>query len=710
MRVPTPLRLAGRFVALATLLVGCTGRGASPQPPTAPLSPRLAALPSCEAAFDHVRAVALARMNERLDEELARFERGEGCYSGGGYLDAGASVPDEPPTTPPPGGASQGTGTNNQVAGVDEADFVKNDGRYIYLAQNGVLRIVDAWPAAQMHQVSATPLPGTPLKLFVNGDRALVYVSVPAEYDGTPGSNPYPVDSGHRECTYGYDCDFQGDGTWTRLLVFELGDRSAPSLVRTLELTGSLLAARRVDGAIHTVVTDARATFPELSYVPEESICDGVGSGDMPSSEQVERARTAYERLRAQNAAVIRDKDLHDRLPRFTDTAFAGPGSSQDEAACQRMYASVAADGASFTSIVSLDLAAGTPEPANVATILSSAGAVYASADALYMAVPHRHQQGAPWYGGIDPEDDASDVHKFHISAASADTGYAGSGVVRGRVLNQFAMDEQHGFLRIATTSGHVPDPEVESQLTVLSPDGESLVAVGEVPHIAPAEDIRSVRFDGDRAFVVTFKKTDPLFAFDLSDPHAPRQLGELKIPGFSTYMHMLDGGHLLTIGYDADDHGDFAYFDGVLLQIFDVTDPAAPTLAHKLVIGTRGSSSEALTNHLAFTYYPEKALLSIPMTICEGGDDGTFGLDLTFNGLMVFDIALDTGIAERGRVTHPVADGISCANWWSDARSSVKRSLFLEDFVYSISDADLKVQSIDALGTDVAEVPLATP
>jgi uncharacterized secreted protein with C-terminal beta-propeller domain len=215
------------------------------------------------------------------------------------------------------------------------------------------------------------------------------------------------------------------------------------------------------------------------------------------------------------------------------------------------------------------------------------------------------------------------------------------------------------------------------------------------------------VRFDGERAFVVTFKKTDPLYAFDLSDPTAPHITGELKIPGFSTYMHMLDDTHLLTIGYDADDHGSFAYFDGVLLQIFDVSDPTQPALAHRHVIGTRGSSSEALTNHLAFTWYPEMALLAIPMTLCEGGDDGTYGSTMTFSGLMLFDAAVATGFAEHGRVAHAPSSGIHCGNWWTDAESVVRRSLFLDHYVYSISDAELKVRSVHALGTPLVDLPL---
>jgi hypothetical protein len=216
---------------------------------------------------------------------------------------------------------------------------------------------------------------------------------------------------------------------------------------------------------------------------------------------------------------------------------------------------------------------------------------------------------------------------------------------------------------------------------------------------------------------VVTFKKTDPLFVFDVGTPSAPRKLGELKIPGFSTYMHMLDDHHLLSIGYDADDHGSFAYFDGVLLQIFDVSDPENPTLAHRHVIGTRGSSSEALTNHLAFNYFAPLKMLAVPMTVCDGGDDGRYADRLTFSGLMLFDIDPTGGIREHGRVAHATdvdfsttsyrSSPYACSNWWTNASSDVKRSIFMDRFVYSISNQVLKVQSIDALGTDLASLAL---
>jgi uncharacterized secreted protein with C-terminal beta-propeller domain len=184
-------------------------------------------------------------------------------------------------------------------------------------------------------------------------------------------------------------------------------------------------------------------------------------------------------------------------------------------------------------------------------------------------------------------------------------------------------MDEYEGYLRIATTTGHVPSPDVQSTLSVLVEKSDELKVIGRVDKIAPREDIRSVRFNGDKGFIVTFKKTDPLFVFDLSNPHSPKIAGELKIPGYSTYMHLMDNDHLLTIGYDSDDMGSFAWFQGIMLQIFDVSDMSNPTLLHKNVIGTRGSTSEAATNHLAFNYFAPKDLLAIPITICEGGSGG---------------------------------------------------------------------------------------
>ncbi|MFY0539424.1 beta-propeller domain-containing protein [Nannocystis pusilla] len=187
----------------------------------------------------------------------------------------------------------------------------------------------------------------------------------------------------------------------------------------------------------------------------------------------------------------------------------------------------------------------------------------------------------------------------------------------------------------------------------MLSEHGSQLVELGRVDNLAPSEDIRSVRFRGDIGFVVTFKKTDPLFVLDLADPAAPSIKGELKIPGYSTYMHLMDDDHLLTMGYDADDQGDFAWFQGLQLQVIDVADLAHPEVLDKEVIGTRGSTSDAATDHLAFTYFKARDLLAVPMTICEGGSGGDYGDIMTFSGLLVYRVTVDGGFELLGGVPH---------------------------------------------------------
>jgi hypothetical protein len=305
--------------------------------------------------------------------------------------------------------------------------------------------------------------------------------------------------------------------------------------------------------------------------------------------------------------------------------------------------------------------------------------------------------------------DEQSSIHKFALEGV--DTRYLGSALIRGHVLNQFSMDEREAVLRVATSSGWVPDPAVSSNVITLAERNGQLSIVGQLNGLAPDEDIRSVRFDGARGFLVTFKKTDPLFVIDLSQPAAPKVLGELKIPGFSTYMHPLDADHVLAVALDADDQGSFAYFNGIQLQIFDVTQLGAPRLMHKTVIGTRGSTSDGLTNHLAFNYFASKGLLALPMTVCDGGGQGSFGDVLSFSGLMVFDVSLASGIVERGRMPFvspaSAAQVSSCNAWWTQGGSEVKRSIFMDDYAIGISDTRYKVAPLTKLGTALASLPL---
>lgn len=705
------MRKQVRRFGMAVLGVGALACGSTPetvQKPANQTSAALVPLPTCGDVEGALREAAMAEMNRQLDQALESYLAhglGDNCgwygaedaASGAGGAGGGSPGPSGSNS----GGAKQASGTNNQVAGVDEADFIKNDNEYLYVVAGGSLRIIDAWPAAEAHEIASVKLEGTPKKLFVEKDRALVYSSMPKS--GSAESGDY---YGGGECTYGYDCDFTGDGQATRITVYDIADRTAPKLLRKLDLSGSFINARRIGTSIHTVVHDARSNFEGVSYQPDDlGWCDGT-------SKLV--AMVKFEALRRKNAAIIRTAPISDWLPSVVDAHLDATGKSSSNllAGCDGFYKSPLGDGSGFITLLSLDIVDSSTLESS--TIVSRPGAVYASADALYVAVRQQPDLGYGWYYGMENEQSATTVHKFALGHAPASSSYAGSGLVKGSVLNQFAMDEWQGHLRIATTSGHTPDPNVHSTITVLEQQRDLLVETGRVDHIAPTEDIRSVRFSGDRGFVVTFKKTDPLFVFDLRDPKAPRVLGELKIPGFSTYMHMMDDTHLLTIGYDADDQGSFAWFQGVMLQIFDVSDPQHPALQHKEVIGTRGSSSEALTNHLAFNYFAPMNLLAFPITVCEdSAGGGSYGLNMTFSGLMVYDVTTAAGFKIKGKVAHPTDpttggyDSNGCSNWWTQASSKVKRSVIMDNFVFSVSEDLIKVNDLNALSTDLVSIPI---
>lgn len=622
------------------------------------------------------------------------------------------------------GGAQQASSTNVQVAGVDEADFIKNDNEFIYVVANGKLQILKAWPASELKRIGEIAVEGTPKRLYVASNRALVYSSLGPVAAATGASPMGPwggvsYDGGTSECTYGYDCDFTGDGQVLKVSLFDLADRTAPKLLREVTFSGSYLNSRRIDKLVHTVVVFPDVSVPGLQYWPSELSDPWKWCGkpqDFPYT--TAQLTQMFAALAAKNQALIEASSIAQYLPGIKDKRYTATGVVEETGLlqdCKGFYLSQEGDGKSLVSLITLaidDLG-----PIAATTVVGRSGAVYASKDALYLAVRHYADQSKGWYyEGDSPIQEATTVHKFKFEAGTK-TSYVGSGAVKGRILNQFSMDELNGVLRIATTTGHAPSPSAHSTVATLAPvqiadGGVQLAVQGMLDNIAPSEDIRSVRFDGEVGYVVTFKKTDPLFVFSLKDPKNVKMLGELKIPGFSTYMHVLDANHLLTIGYDADDQGSFAWFTGIRLQIIDVSDYASPKLDFAEVIGTRGSSSDAATNHLAFTYFAPKHWLGLPITVCENSSGGgSFGSTLSFSGLYVYDVTSASGFAKLGGLASgpPLTsnDSNMCGNWWTQSNSWVKRSVFMDDFVYAISGDAVISAAVAALDKPLAKVEL---
>jgi hypothetical protein len=308
--------------------------------------------------------------------------------------------------------------TNNQVQGVDEADIVKNDGDFLYLVVNGALRIV---ATAQPHLVSVTKLPGQAREMYIEGDRAAVYVS--------HGMSSRP------RCTYGYDCQFTGDGTQTSLLIYDIKDRGRPMLARRVDFSGSLLASRRVGPMVHTVVTNGDDR--EHAYY-------STWPDDMPRCGIYESAvKAQLKRLEQKNEQLIRQATQL-KLPTITD-------NGTERRLCGSVYRTAIAEQGAFTSLISLDMKQD-GLAARDATIQSGPGAVFATADEFYLAATHRaNSTQTGWYSFYSSTNEVTDLHGFSIGSRPESTKYSGSGVLPGHVLNQFSMDEWGGNLRIAT-------------------------------------------------------------------------------------------------------------------------------------------------------------------------------------------------------------------------------------------------------------------
>ncbi len=681
---------------------------------------------TCDEVMDQLRRNLIEDMEKVLDENLKTvldIAQGLGCPPGwhvwGSFGGPNCSTCSMSP--PPPRGASDPSDeaaqaystTNTQVEGVDEADFVKNDGGFIYILAGGKFQILDAWPPQEARRIAAAPVLGTPKKLFVHEDRAVVYSSLGDLPQ--PGTAPPGVWDDSGDCTYGYDCEFKGDGMSLLVTVFDISDRTALKVLREIVFTGSFLSGRRIGDMVHTVVVFPEVILPDLLYWPKElKDCWRYCSNQVPFPYTEDQVRVMFEELRRRDLEVLDAASLADYLPSITEVRYDGDVRTVHEGLlreCTDFHLPRSGSGQSLISLVSFDI--GNTEDFKATTVIGKPGAVYASLDSLYIATRQYRREMGPWYFE-DPEQisEATTIHKFRLHHDRPGSDYVGSGVVKGRILNQFSMDEHLGYLRIATTAGRVPSPDVYSTVSVLAEREGGLELVGQVDGIAPTEDIRSVRFDGDLGFLVTFKKTDPLFVLDLADPSAPAVRGELKIPGFSTYLHVLDEGHILSIGYDVDDQGSFAWFQGIQLQIMDIASLESPRLLHKVVIGTRGSTSDAATNHLAFNYFRPKGLLALPMVICEGGEGSQFATAMTFNGLQVWSVGLEKGFELVGGVPHdPTGAGDSqatCSNWWTRSNSLVKRSIFMDGFVYAVALDRIEVSALGDLAHPVAGVSLS--
>jgi uncharacterized secreted protein with C-terminal beta-propeller domain len=355
-----------------------------------------------------------------------------------------------------------------------------------------------------------------------------------------------------------------------------------------------------------------------------------------------------------------------------------------------------------YTTIIAINTQNDDQEPKYETILLGASSTLYVSPDNIYLTFPV--------WGGDVGDFGKSSIHRIHIEGDEIE--YIASGEVPGMVLNQFSMDEYDGYFRVATTTY-----EEKSQNNVYILD-MALNITGSLKNLAPGETIYSARFMGERCYLVTFRQVDPLFVIDLKDPYSPEVLGYLKITGYSDYLHPYDENHLIGIGKETTEEGEFAWYQGVKISLFDVSDVRNPREIDKEIIGHRGTDSPVLWDHKAFLFDKSRNLLVIPVLEAkvneaeypQGVPSDAYG-EPVWQGAYIFHVSLDAGISLEGRITHIENLGdLEQEYYYFYSPFSVTRSLYIGDVLYTISGAKIMMNNLENLDyINEVELPYST-
>ncbi len=642
--------MTGRAVAVvsitaALVVAGCTGSETA-KPPVVTVGSgelRLASFDSCDQALKDLKDAILPQVGPY------------GLSYGGGGRE-GVDVDAVPPmaenaagearaqsATDSAGGADKShSSTNTHEAGVDEPDVVKTDGTRIVTVVDGTLRILDAASRTQTASV-VLPNPGGADELFLSGDHALVVRR--GGYAVMDGRLPQPDIA---------SMPVDGPVGGAELMLVSL--TGTPAVQATFTIDGRFVDARMVGQTVR-VVTHSQ---PRLGF-------------GYPRTEGAED-----ESMRL-NREVVTKSTVEEWLPRYR---LKQGGAVQDgRVGCAAVARPAEYSATSMLTVLSFDLGTATLGTGDPVTIVADGDIVYGTAGSLYVA----SDSGRAWMlrGGGDlpqspgapaSQQERTELYKFDTTGTGKPR-HVASGAVPGSLLNQYSLSEFDGHLRVATTLGGSAGT---SSVYVLAQRGNALEKVGEVGGLGKDERIYAVRFIGPLGYVVTFRQTDPLYTLDLRKPTAPAVTGELKITGYSAYLHPAGDGRLLGIGQEASEQGRAL---GTQVSLFDVANPAAP--ARLAQYHVPNASSEAEYDPHAFLYWPATQTLVLPITAySERGD-----FDASATVLRVGAAEL----AEVGRLGQPTT---------AQYPQPIRRALVVGDTLWTISPNGASAHDLGTLAS----------
>lgn len=696
-------------------------------------NPNLQNYDQCNELLEDLKTAAYDEMIVSLDQEsywhwstniLRTFNNGDDIFMlEDGFPEIASDAVSKTPINDREGEFS---GTNNQESDVDEADFIKTNGFNIFMLNGNLLLIMGIPEFGELYLESNTSIEGNPIQMMLEGDKLVIASSV----NSAETSNQKLVSQNSIHSI-----------NLVKYTILNVSNASSPEVVKEVYVEGNYQTARLVDGTVRSITHFWTYIKDLQSYVnlPIEYWEEGNYDARM------ELWNSSVKDVIENNTKIIEALTLDDFSPHVYEVKIDQPKifnqlpiSSEN---CSEFSASEDSAGRGFTTIMTLDLFQDDIE-IEVDHITSSSSHIYASKDKLIIAEPSNDWW---WFWRNSNWEEATNIHVYDISD-STETQYLSSGRVNGTVQDQFSISEYQGLIRVASTSNNwglwwimdtFDDNEQNiptgptNQVSILEDNGDgTLDLIGYLGNIAPGETIWSARFIGERAYLVTFQNIDPLWVIDLSEPSNLTILGELEVPGVSTYIHPIDDNLLLTIGIAPGPDGLGLDWSLTQISLFDISDPTNPNLSDSLQLtpayadknceqiiscGWSWSWSEATFEHKAFNYWGKEELLAVPLSthryvtdqITIDGKDYQYSGYEFISSLQLINVDSDNkSLSLHGDLNHSGFYNDQSLDWWSDS-TSIRRSIFMGDYIYSFSTAGASVhRTIDLVMIKEIEIP----
>jgi inhibitor of cysteine peptidase len=620
--------------------------------------------------------------------------------------------------------------TNIQVAGVDEADIVKNDGKYIYAVTGKDLFIIEAYPAKDAKILSKIEFKSWPQEVYIQKDRLVVFGQNQAIYENESYKR------------------FKRQSSFEFMKIFDISDRKNPKQLKDFDFEGSYLSSRLIGNKLYFITNNYNFYFADNYPVPR--VLDGGIALPLDESPDIYFFDMPYQNSNFVNVYCV---DIDDVSQPLKNQSYITPASQNVFVSPLNIYLTLtkyvseyeiemevmkelllpklsASDQDKIARIEAVDnfILSKSEKIQKISQILLAHinGLSNDEQDNWQKQLEEKIKQK---YSDLSKELEKTLIYKVSIKDNKIE--YKTSGEVTGTVLNQYSMDEKDGNFRIATTKNRTwsryQDQNQKDSYNNMYILDENLKQIGYIENIAPGERIYSARFMGDRAYLVTFQQTDPLFVIDMKDPSKPTILGKLKVPGFSNYLHPYDENTLIGIGKETIEQiepnqpiTDCAGQDckiqpnfiarprvttkGIKISLFDVTNVEHPNETAKYELGDAGSDSIALYDPHAFLFSREKELLAIPVSLTNMENGNYYG-QLAFSGAAIFKITKDS-IELKGKIDHSDSGQAGKREDWIGYNyydNTVKRILYIDDVLYTFSSKYLKMNNIDNLSSITA-------